>query len=48
MKGKLVEKIPVKIEEKNILELYPFFIKGRKLFQLVENEEEWELHIKSI
>jgi len=48
MKGKLVKKVSVKIRENNILELYPFFIKGRKLFQLVESEEKWELHIKSI
>jgi len=48
MSGDLLNEIPVTIKERNILELFPYSIKDDKLYQLVENEGEWELHIGSI
>jgi len=48
MKGNLLKIIPVIIKEENILKLFPYYIKDDKLYQLVENEGKWELHIISI
>ena len=49
MQGKLVKKIFLPVSFMNVLDIYPYTIKGGKLYQLIENEdEEWELHIVSI
>lgn len=48
MRGNLLKKIPVIIKEENILKLFPYSIKDDKVYQLVENDGKWELHIISI
>jgi hypothetical protein len=48
MQGKLVKKIFLPVSFMNVLDIYPYTVAGRKLYQLIENEdEEWELHIVS-
>ena len=46
--GKLLQKTPLSIVGKNILEFFPFTIKNGTLYQLIENLEEWELHTELI
>jgi hypothetical protein len=50
LKGKLLDKKPVKFIMTEQAEAYPFFIYQQQLFQLVENEEteDWELTISSL
>jgi hypothetical protein len=30
------------------LQTYPFAVKGGKLYQLIEKEEDWQLHINRL
>lgn len=48
LKGKLLKKVPVPVKEENLFHFYPLTIKGDRLYQLVDNDEEWELHISPI
>jgi hypothetical protein len=45
LKGKLLSRQYVKLEKKNPLEFSPFAFKNGALYQLVEKDEEWYLHI---
>ncbi len=47
LKGELLSKGMAAIAERNIVEIFPYAIKGGKLYQLIENEstDNWELHI---
>lgn len=46
--GRLQKKIEAQLEERNILDLFPYAIDNGYIYQLVENEDEeiWELHVK--
>jgi uncharacterized pyridoxamine 5'-phosphate oxidase family protein len=48
--GKFLRKTYLKLEQPNILEIFPFTIYKGKIYQLVENEdeEEWELWVNEI
>jgi hypothetical protein len=49
MQGKLVKKIFLPVSFINVLDIYPYTLESKQLFQLIENEdEEWELHMESI
>jgi hypothetical protein len=49
MSGKFIKKVPVLLQERNILELFPYTIEKGKIYQPVENDdEEVELHIQPI
>ena len=49
LNGKFVKKVAVQLQERNILEFFPYTIEKGKIYQLVEtDDEEWELHIQSI
>lgn len=49
LEGKLLRTVFLPIVEKDGKESYPYIIKNKNVYQLVENsDEEWELHIHSI
>jgi hypothetical protein len=49
LKGKLLKEMDAPLKESSIFSFYPFAIKGGKVFQLLENEDEkWELHVTDI
>lgn len=47
LKGNLLKKVHLPMKYQNALEHFPYAIHDKKLYQVVENEEEeeWELHI---
>jgi hypothetical protein len=48
LKGKLLSRQYVKLEKKNPLEFSPFAFKNGSLYQLVEKDEQWHLHIHNL
>ncbi len=47
LKGTFIEDVLLPLKTKNVLEFYPFAIKGNKVYQLIENDETetWALKI---
>ncbi len=49
MKGKVLKHLFIPFVFQNALQPYPAVIKGGKLYQLIENDdEEWELHVTKV
>jgi hypothetical protein len=48
IKGKLLKKVFVHLGKKDINEFYPFAVKNGKVYQLLEEEEDCELHVTEI
>jgi hypothetical protein len=49
LKGKLLRRVITPLTKENMFALHPMCIKGGKVYQLTENEDEvWELHIYEI
>jgi len=48
--GKLIKKLMLPVAENDPFHLYPYTVKGEKLYQLVDNidTEIWELHIHDL
>lgn len=48
LKGELLNRVPAPLVEENLFNFYPHTIKNGKLYQLLDNDEEWELRISKI
>lgn len=50
LKGKLMKKLMLPVRDQSPVLIYPYIIDEKKIYQLIENEdeEEWELHVADI
>ena len=50
LKGTLLKRAMIPLQESDIMDLYPYSIKDNKIYQMVESQdtEQWKLHINEI